>query len=127
MRRLPVSSPRQRGEELLRRAGGWGLLLADELDSSHGGTIALAVPEFEDPGVTAWAIRVTWPDVREQLVYDIAVRDDLQDLSPGRHVATLRERDEFFGMRPEGLCLACVVFTFSCSNSDAARPPSINF
>src|SRR5205823_3382730 len=71
-----------------------GLLFGEQLDEGHGRTIALALSQLQDPGVAARPLREAGPDLGEQLVHDVSVRDRLQDLAARMHVAPFGERDE---------------------------------
>src|SRR6185436_10665554 len=59
----------------------------------------------EDPRVAAAPLGEPRPDLAEELVYDVPVRDLLQHLASRGHVALLGERDQLLGHGTHGLGL----------------------
>ncbi len=119
--RWPAPRPRRRrGGDLggLRLGGGRGILRGalgrssrlghgllrkrlDQFDDRHRSVVALARPEFDDPGVPAVAGRVPGRDLGEQLVHDGLVLHDCQHPASRGDVAALGERDQPLGDGPQ--------------------------
>src|SRR3989441_1814290 len=81
------------------------LPFGQQLDQRHRGTVSRALAELEGPRVSALPLRVPGPDLAEQLMDHVSVRDGPQHLAPGVDVAALGERDQVLGHRPDGLRL----------------------
>src|SRR5437868_5517056 len=75
------------------------LLFGEELDDGHRRAVAAALTDLQDARVATRPLRVSRPDLGEELVDHVAVGHGLEYLPPGVDVAALGERDQVLGQR----------------------------